>query len=658
MAVITSQKKLTILVLLVSSLCNFSLHAILSAPSLMDDLMYDFSGLFKPEMFYGKNISFLNDNNCYDRVIYFRHTLDFTLDVAYGAKTYGHDALEFYCTMRNRTIWGNPRGVAQTTPSVVKISESVTSPHNHYIPRNISWFREIWMMWDIADFFHLNLPTKHTFKIGSFPYNLGRGIALGDNYGSGPEVLGFFTDDAVDQYAFGGLLNGWLVDQKLNYDLYATIWQNRSSTSRDTGERILAQEYMRQTTPERGFGSVNFLVSGQLNWTVFSDGIDTKLTCQPYALFNDDPEQRVQFPGDARSYFGTIGLCSDYEGKFFGCGFDTAVNCGHQDVKGWDRNIVEINNVNAALTEVNTQVIYQNPNDSADKANGKRIPYIPGGAAQTIINASSRSAACNNQQIGSFDASNGYGYLPGPIIYLQNSKIRFRDPYRNEYKGWMCVADGALKTYHGDLQFAGAVGVASGDDNPNTDTIDGTYDGFIGLQEIYSGKRVRSAYVLGSRKLKRPFSFPIDTTGSFFAQSTSDFTDLRFIGGGVTFRRQWPDGCKVYVHQSIIAYWKDFPVPAFNAVTGKACSEFAETFEGTEINLFVDIFLMRNLKLYFVGAVFLPGNYFFDIRGEPLSADQVRALDRFDRSGILNERIPNIGTDTALTYNIGVEYRF
>ena len=68
---------------------------------------------------------------------------------------------------------------------------------------------------------------------------------------------------------------------------------------------------------------------------------------EPYALYNRDPEQRVEFFGDASSRLGTIGLAGEYLSSCWEFGFDYAVNLGRQKVKGWDRNQVELQNRNA-----------------------------------------------------------------------------------------------------------------------------------------------------------------------------------------------------------------------------------------------------------------------------------------------------------------------
>src|SRR5581483_842325 len=188
-----------------------------------NDWEYIFSGVFKPESFYAKNPTWLNNLNPFDRIYYSRHVLDLTVDILYGAQTFGTKIAELLFQVRNKGVWGNPESIASTTEAEVKTLEAVS------------------------------------------------GIALGDAYAVGPESLGFYADSAIDQYAFGAKFAGEFITRVLSYDLYTAILQNNSSNLGDTAKKILGQQFGRLETPERGFGKVNFLFAGRLNWNVFDN---------------------------------------------------------------------------------------------------------------------------------------------------------------------------------------------------------------------------------------------------------------------------------------------------------------------------------------------------------------------------------------------------
>jgi len=647
-------KKLSLYTLLISS---YALGHSFGKPE--TDNWYAFSGMFKPEMFYGKNINMLNNCNKEDRSLYyFRHTLDLKLDTFYGKETYGHNILFSRFGLRNRSIWGDPRSIGKTGPAEIKTSGTTFGKHNHYIPRLIFWMREAWLEMDLNEILNLHTLCKHNLTLGAFSFKLGRGIALGDAYSVGPEVLGFYTEAAVDQYAFGSKLHGKLIEDRLSYDLYVALLDSKTASLSDTAARILGQEYGHRKNPERGCGKLNYVVAGRLNWHALHN--DTcSLFLEPYWLYYDQPEQKVEFFGDARSKLGTLGIAGDIEiGQFVG-GFDCALNLGEQSVKGWDRNQIKLTNVNGALNEVNDQVKYQNKNNPNDPRNGKDYPYVPGSAGQKIIENSPQNEQENGVEIGT-------ATFDGNEITLVNSQTRFRDPYKNKFNGWMFVMDAGWWNKAKDLQVATTFGWASGDNNPNEIHKDGTYSGFIGLQEIYSGKLVKSAFILGgSGKVKRPLALPLtQPTGSRFARAVSRFTNLGFTGAGINWKPNRLCG-KLKFNPTTLFYWQDMAVPAYDWRSGQEKSSKASRFLGTEFNLFMDYYLKPPLRFFAVGAVFIPGTHFKDILGKPITSAQskiiaarVKQWDNPDRTGFQDESIPNIGDDSAFTFNIGLEYKF
>ena len=440
----------------------------------------------------------LNDNNDLDQVLYGRSTLDCEFDSAYGYRKYGYDVAEMKFAIRNKVFWGSPNSIGRTTDSSIRGANAVFGNHKHDIPRLFLWMREVWLRFTLAEALNLSFKNNHDLTVGAFPFELGRGIALGSAYAVGPEILGFYSDYAVDQFAFGAKLSGDLIEKSLAYDAYAAVLQNKSTSLSETGAEIYGQEFGRLLNPARGFGKIHYILAGRLLWKIFDTANLGKLKVEPYFLFNQDPEQKVEYLGDASSRLGTVGFAGEFAADRFEFGFDYAINIGKQHVKGWDRNdVIGPRSRNSYWREFNSHVVDQN---------GKQIPFIPGSPAEVIIDTAYQNESQNGKLIGVVNTS--FGDLTPPIDLI-NSENRFRNPYVNLFRGWMFVADAGHWIYKKDLLISVAAGVASGDDNPNYVSKDGTYDGFIGLQEIYSGKRVRSAFVLGGAgKLKRPMSAP------------------------------------------------------------------------------------------------------------------------------------------------------
>jgi hypothetical protein len=655
-------KQIPLISIIVLSLLNSPLDAKTCLLTKKDcDIEIDFWGFFRPELFAGKNFTFLNNHIPEDVIFYFRHTNDYFLDLLYGKETYGYPVAEFKTSVRNRAVWGSPI-VAQTLPAEAPLLNAEVREHHHALPRLFFWMREVWLQVGLTEFLGLTFANKHYLTVGAFPFELGRGISLGAAYAIGPGPLGFYSDAMIDQYAFGVKLFGDIIPETLKYDLYGALLQSRSNSLEQTLRPVLRQEIGRRDHPARGFGKDNYLVAARLLWTAFNDDRGTA-TIEPYILYNNDPEQRVEFVADSDSKLMTAGLAGEYINGAFECGFDTAFNRGRQFVKPWDRNQIITHNFDGQVVLVNSQVLM----DSTNQFNGQKAPEAPNSIGQKAINNSSLTGTAdqNGQLIEGAQNLPSLGYAAGPLS-LQNSAIRFRtDPngngYSNRYKGWMFVADASYWVYNREFQIAGTFGYASGDQDPNFTVKDGDFKGFVGLQEVYAGKRVKSVFLLGTvGKVKRPGTQPENPLANKdFASSASGFTNLGFVGAGCSWM---PASCaesKFVWNPNLFVYWEPSPGKKFDALTGKDLPEQASKFLGVEINGFLSYYPFASLKCFAIGSVFLPGTHFKDIRGKPLTPLQKRALENYINNPKRDPAlIPNIGDDTAYTVNIGMEFTF
>ena len=112
------------------------------------------------------------------------------------------------------------------------------------------------------------------------------------------------------------------------------------------------------------------------------------------------------------------------------------------------------------------------------------------------------------------------------------------------------------------------------------------------------------------------------------------------------------------INPNILPFWEEKPIKKFDALTRQELDVPASTFLGTELNLFIDYWVLKDLKLTFVGSIFFPGQHYTDIQGKPLDATQKLLLDRLDPTGFEEDRIPNLGDDPAYTLNVSLEFKF
>lgn len=614
--------------------------------STWDDWLIDFSIRYRPESFYGNNTSLLRDCQ-HDTIFFSRHTLDYGVGVSLDS------IMQFNTTFRNKGIWGGTNLGSSTTRDEFKTFDVVGGSHSHSIPRHLTWAREIWLEFSWPDALDLSPHGSHYFKIGIFPFSLGGGIALGNAFAVGPPNLGFFSDSSIDQFAPGALFHGDLIEDRITYGFYASFLRNRAASFKETSAKVLAQKYggcgefIRRKDPARGFGKINYIAAIHFNWYVFNDNTYGALTLEPYGLYNYDPEQQIEFIADANSKLLTAGLAAEYVTSRFEFGFDCAFNIGRQAVCGWDRNHTQTENRDGIGVIVNSHVLDQD---------GKKVPFAPKSDAQKIIFDAQPGMKQNGQEIGMFDS---VGFLqPVGGVTIFNAENRFRDPYKNSYHGFMFVADTAIWLHKKDLSLVATAGYASGDDNPNFDCQDRNFDGFIGLQELYSGKRVKSAFFLsGAGKVSRPIANPLAMQRDATLSSTvNGFTNIALVGGGLNWTPlHWKKSFTL--HPNIIAYWQPKEIPGIDESTGMD-SGCADKYLGTEVNLFTQVNILKNLKLFGVFSVFVPGQFYSDVKGRRITLETAEFLDSEDTTGFAEDDIPKFGDDVAFTFNIGLEWRF
>ncbi|MGB8468109.1 MAG: hypothetical protein WCE21_03815 [Candidatus Babeliales bacterium] len=607
---------------------------------------------FKPESVFLVNANLLNRNISTDFIYQSAHTLDTNFGFEYGKSCYDYNPFEFFMSMRNKSVWGNPESIAQTTDTSIRQLEAVFGDHKHFITKHLMWLREWWLDFSVTDAFGLPTQSVHRLKLGAFPFDLGRGIALGSAYAVGPRVLGFYSDNAINQYAFGFKFYGDLIRSDITYDLYLAILENKMDSFSNTNAKILGQEFGKKLHQERGTGKVDFVAASRFKWVPVK-AAGSLVAFEPYALYNYAPEQRIEFLGDSSSKLATIGMAGEFEYSSVEWGFDIAKNFGSQQVKGWDRNLTEFENRNGVPTIVNSQV-------RVDNSKGPKVVYVPRSDAQMLIENSIQNAAENGQFIGDAD---------GGALY--NSQHRFSNPYTNKFTGWMFVADA---TYNCNpektLKVSGTAGYSTGDHNPNQDfkhpndsSVDGDFTGFIPLQEMYAGSRVQSVFLLGGAgRVPRPLAIPVSNqVHDRIPTSINGFTNLAFVGGSANWFPQLHDR-SIGLRPNVLSYWQTKATNAFDRTTGKSFHDkMARNYLGTELNIFADIDLLpefNTFKLFAVSSVFIPGAHYTDIKGTPLSKDELRALESADVTGIIDDKNPFIGDNVAYTLNIGIECKF
>lgn len=603
------------------------------------DSIFSLGGNLKQEYVYAANSVMLNDE-LPDDVGYFKTTLNLSPHFSYGEQKFGHSAIEAQATLRHKSLWGQSGRTTITDDVATSIVDTLSATHKHKATKPLIWLREAWLKLSLNAIVGSESENLHFVQAGTFPFSLGRGISLGSGYGTPKGYLGVY-DRVNDFYAPGLLATGSLIKNRLEYDLYYAKFDEKSAEMDDTFNRTKASQVGKKSSPWRGEGQDDNVWAGQFRvYALNHEANEQELKFQPYVMWNDAKDKKVDFESDSRNRLGIAGASLDWEYNNFECGAEAAFNFGHQTVYEWDRNRIN-------LKRAGNGFVYE------------EYSHINVGAAPAVVTTAHKTVVDADLNLGT--SYNGKDIAASDMT---NATNRFRPAYKNSYAGWMTVADAAYTFEDHGLKLAVSGGYASGDENPQNQTVDGKYKGFVGLNELYTGGKVTSILMLAQRDIMRPMSVtdstivgtdddPTETT----VGGDSTFTDLALVGAGVTWKPNYSFLAeKLSLNPNVMGFWKNHSSLKYdvNSDTVIANSK-ASKYLGTEINLIADYKLFTDCKFFVQAAAFLPGSYYKDIKGLPLKDDLIAKVPGVPVDQAAKFRI---GDDASWYVNLGVDYKF
>ncbi len=602
------------------------------------DAVLTLGGKSVTEHRFAKNAVLLN-NNIPDEAGHFRQTLDTTMGLVYGEKKFGHKALELSSTVRFKTIWGKVGYMAKTErDGAHKIAEALVGEHSHPSARSLVWIKDAWLKFSLNSVFgHDDTEKLHFIKAGMFSFYLGRGISLGPIYGFTKSYLAVFSRE-TDYSAPGILFSGEAVKDILSYDLYYSKLEEKSASFSDVFNSNKEKILGRRKNPWSGPAKDSDLIAARLKVTPF--GKEKKygdLNLEPYILYNEASDQQVLLPADSKSMLGTVGFAAEYKKKSFEIGGEIAANYGHEKIHAIDTNqvvirMVELEAGKTALQSVFNKILYvSNPDKNLE-----------------VTSVTKAIVAGNSNLYNSALFSNDTNYI--------STDDRFRTPYTNKYRGWMGVVDASYLFENFDLKFAAAYGYASGDKHPHAEKKDKSYKGFVGLYELYSGSRVPSVFVLDARKIKRPLTLQEGSTSEVDSEAT--FSDIQYFGIGATWKPKWLKERNCSINPNILFFRKVHRSPKYDReLEAVSATAKARKGIGTEFNVISSIDLIKDLTLSANLSMFVPSNYYDDIKGAPMRGDLFNQLEETDRASLVSSTY-RISTDTAFYTQIVLTYKF
>jgi hypothetical protein len=535
------------------------------------------------------------------------------------------DYLLFKSVLRSRIFWGSGDNGMIAKASKINFLDVANFKHSHDFGLNFFWMREGWVALDISRF--MCFERFINLQIGFLPFEVGRGISYGYAYLQGRGFLGLDPSDVINELPPGILLTGEIFnskDQILTTDFYYSIIHNHAVYLEEILEpiyknrinRCVSNLEIKDSEFSRGFGHI----SSALVWRmIYEKNFNaTIFRLEPYVLCALIPELSLRYEADGKTKLVTLGCMIDYWGENFIFNFEWAINKGAFNIYAWDKNYLNITNLDGELVVKNSAVF---------QSEVKALATIEN---QSIILNSPTGSCFNGQKIGD---------------NLVNSKKRFTENRQIDFQGAMFVAD--FGYYLTDcIKSAISFGFATGGEDSVYCKDDYNLGTFLAIQQLYTGLLVQTAFGMGG-----PYYRPVEqdfSSDEQYESYNSIFSDLKYFGYSLTYNSaNQVMSCKL----NVLGYWSFMPPKEFDYYILERGKNYLDNYLGTEIFVSFSYKPFNEFVFFVACAVFSPGARYND--------ENAGLYNKFDTLYIGNKNY-NQQDEFNLVYllNTGFEYYF
>ena len=582
------------------------------------------AGKLTKEIFANRNMTLLNNSVLNDSSFRLRTTLDGNFLAQYGDLK-KNPKVEVKGTGRFRYDVGTS-AIVKTAASTVSVAGTSFDLPSSSVQKTLLFLRELSMKVSLDEH---EAGSDHYIKVGSFPYELGRGIALGSAYNSGG-FLGLDPRFSIDQFASGSMFHTDLYCDSLSMDIYFALLSNPNESFAANNLPVRANQILPMGAntiqgmtqgPDRGvwFGSSSF------NWKAI-DLEGCKLVVNPYIYMHVSPDQKLEFIADTDSQLYGIGTAVEFKVGKFEWGFEGSFQGGQTEIKPWDRNKTTLINddgvANFQYTKVYTDA-------------GLTILADATTANQAVVNSLPEGFEQNGKQIGTSG--------------LYNAADRFRPAQRQFYHGYFFVTDASYEFIDNELKMCGDTGYVSGQlDNlyditglTEAELMHRDFNGFVPIQSVYSGKRIQHLVMLNTGVPRFTVQNPSLSTSISHVSSritgvatlTDKFTNLAYVGTAIEWKPEKFKDQKLLLKPAAIYYWMAQAPFLPDGVT------VASHALGTALSLELEATLKECINVGGYVGLMLPGEQYKQFAGLPL------------KIGIL-------GSNAAYVLNFSMAYKF
>ena len=256
-----------------------------------------------------------------DQNSFFKTAANLDFAATYGNKTYGKSAADAFVRLSKYMLWNGNETMEPQYYTYTDLEEA-------WINLHFGTFFKAFDNWCSCE--------KHpvSVKVGYFPYSLGRGIAFGDaeinisylGWGSflGPVAPNIYRE--VKRNHPGILVHGY-VNKNISYDLYYTKQRERSKASDSsvwgTWDTVQGRgDKLRGVARDRDLWTARMDFRHNKSWG--------NIHAQPYVMYCDAPELRIDHQGDSSARLGNAGLMIEYKKGGFTINAEGTRQFGHQ----------------------------------------------------------------------------------------------------------------------------------------------------------------------------------------------------------------------------------------------------------------------------------------------------------------------------------------
>jgi hypothetical protein len=290
----------------------------------------------------------------FDKYTFQRAKFNIDVESNFGRRTYGESAVTARIRMTAFNVIDN---YDVYTPIVLEpiafhsknyIRKSELGEHHHDSTVTFAYLEDGYVDIKLEKF--LPLSTKTAFRIGYFPFLVGRGIVLGDYYGGAVDMLGWKEEGDVGNTTqrSPGCTITYGDPEQYALQAYYSKWKSRSHGPDHTRKELRARRLDREEflndpiAIQRGYSADRdlFALRGLISFNSGADGFSVYM--EPYVVYVNAPELKVEFEGDASARLGTAGCMLDWRYNGWRINAEVGLQFGRQTMHPIDRNHVVI----------------------------------------------------------------------------------------------------------------------------------------------------------------------------------------------------------------------------------------------------------------------------------------------------------------------------